>query len=543
VRAEYVVVGGGPCGAIAAAAAAQFGKSVIVIDAGCALDDARKSAIAKLSMQLPEEWDAATLSTVSHRAQPGDGLGQKLWFGSDLPYRPPAGLSIDNDGVGTCLGFSQGGLSSVWGATMLPYAAEDIMAWPREVRDDLPAAYAQVSQRVPVSGRSDPLEPYYPFHGPRLPALRLSSVAAHIYERSLATERQNSRRPNAVTGQARLALRSGQSAPWLGCVYCARCLEGCVYGHIWSSDQLLNTLQQSSRVRVIRGYVMSISEDGPKVRADVELADSTGRLRIEGQRLFVAAGAVGTAALLQRSRLANGPVLLSDSQTTFLPMALLAGPAASDAEPSYSLSQLFVRLPSTDARDTSQLQLYTYNYTLPERARVTNRLVGRIPLPVVKALMRRVVVGIGYLSSGNSGKIEVRSLNAGRTLQLRPVGWEEARESVRAWMRGLYRYLLPLDLFPVPALADITLPGGGFHIGASLPMCQGSGSQMMSSDQLGRPFGMQLTHVVDSSVLPTIPAGPITYTAMANAWRIVARSVTLPLQAAEGTHHSEQAAR
>ena len=39
-------------------------------------------------------------------------------------------------------------------------------------------------------------------------------------------------------------------------------------------------------------------------------------------------------------------------------------------------------------------------------------------------------------------------------------------------------------------------------------------------DILGRPHGLQRVHAIDSTVLPTIPATTITYTVMANAYRI-----------------------
>jgi choline dehydrogenase-like flavoprotein len=45
------------------------------------------------------------------------------------------------------------------------------------------------------------------------------------------------------------------------------------------------------------------------------------------------------------------------------------------------------------------------------------------------------------------------------------------------------------------------------------------------SDLLGRPNGCHNIHVVDSSVLPTIAPGPITFTVMANARRIAEEAV------------------
>ena len=48
-----------------------------------------------------------------------------------------------------------------------------------------------------------------------------------------------------------------------------------------------------------------------------------------------------------------------------------------------------------------------------------------------------------------------------------------------------------------------------------------SGSRKMNnSDHLGRPFGKKRIHIIDSSILPEIPVNTISYTVMANAYRI-----------------------
>jgi choline dehydrogenase-like flavoprotein len=63
-----------------------------------------------------------------------------------------------------------------------------------------------------------------------------------------------------------------------------------------------------------------------------------------------------------------------------------------------------------------------------------------------------------------------------------------------------------------------TLPGRGYHSGGSFPMREVPG--VGETDFLGRPYGRTRTHIVDSSVFPTIPAATITLSVMANAWRI-----------------------
>ena len=44
----------------------------------------------------------------------------------------------------------------------------------------------------------------------------------------------------------------------------------------------------------------------------------------------------------------------------------------------------------------------------------------------------------------------------------------------------------------------------------------------LESDLLGRPAGFRRVHVVDASVLPSLPATTITLSLMANAQRIAA---------------------
>ena len=70
----------------------------------------------------------------------------------------------------------------------------------------------------------------------------------------------------------------------------------------------------------------------------------------------------------------------------------------------------------------------------------------------------------------------------------------------------------------LPALLQVTEPGRGFHSAGSLPMRAQPGE--FECDTLGRPFGWSRLHVVDASVLPSMPATTVTFSVMANAHRI-----------------------
>jgi choline dehydrogenase-like flavoprotein len=69
------------------------------------------------------------------------------------------------------------------------------------------------------------------------------------------------------------------------------------------------------------------------------------------------------------------------------------------------------------------------------------------------------------------------------------------------------------------------LPGDGNHAGASFPMTETPTENQ--TDVYGRLPEFSRVHMVDSSVLSTIPAPTISYTVMANAHRIGWESVEL----------------
>jgi choline dehydrogenase-like flavoprotein len=91
---------------------------------------------------------------------------------------------------------------------------------------------------------------------------------------------------------------------------------------------------------------------------------------------------------------------------------------------------------------------------------------------------------------------------------------------VRRLMRHLAAHARPLGLAPIPGLAQIGLPGKGNHLGGSLPMRQEPGE--LETDTTGRLPRWDRVHVVDASVLPSVPATTVTLSVMANAHRIAA---------------------
>jgi choline dehydrogenase-like flavoprotein len=106
----------------------------------------------------------------------------------------------------------------------------------------------------------------------------------------------------------------------------------------------------------------------------------------------------------------------------------------------------------------------------------------------------------------------------GDRLEARGVVNPDTRRRIAAVIKKLSSLARATGAMPLSPMMEVSHPGRGFHHGGSFPMSASPGE--FETDLLGRPFGWKLIHVVDATVLPSIPATTITYPVMANAHRI-----------------------
>jgi len=434
-------------------------------------------------------------------------LNKKLYFGSDLPYRSfPFGPSLNSQEVNPIFSFARGGLSLVWGATMLPYCKEDTLNWPFDV-SSLENEFRELSEVIPITGGRDGLSPSYGnFYSRRgiLPSNRILKVLEHFARIDV---------PEIQVGLSRLAVETG-THEIEGCVYCNKCINGCPLNLIWSSKDS-NFKSENLKLRVLKLNESSIG-------VEVEAVDIDGEHKVlDGfEKVFIATGSLESFRILANSKIVSQEGILKDSATFFLP--LIALPKLGKLlHNSFGLSQVFIRLNRTDSKVASQFQLYEYSDDLIARAKKALPFGALIPNSILRFFLKRMMVAIGYLDGADSPGIQMRLVDDGSVLNsLARDGksWEERNQVIKLSIKRLSKHIMNLGLFPIPFLTQIALPGEGVHFGSWLPMGE-------KSDLLGRPIGSELIHVVDSSVLPTIAPGPITFTVMANAMRIAKAAV------------------
>ncbi len=458
-----LIIGSGPTGYAAALALSALGDPAVVMDFGTDLDVVRSP-----HGSIASKPDPRTARALFH----------------------PRSLVSATGEIPLPISSARGGLSLIWGAAVLERSASDCPELG-PIFSGIKDGYSLLRQHVPLAGDDDLLSQRFPW-----PSATLSVPSSARFARI----RQSSRAlgdSDVLVGGPRVAIRAA------GCTRCGLCLAGCPEGLFFDAQQGFAGLSETGAVRFEPGPAIALRE------ADGGVAVMTPLGEVRARRVYLAAGPIGTPALLQRSGLIADKIEVQDSAVFYVPI-INTNRAAGD-EHDYTAAQLLI---SARSQGVDDFTLAVYESNPDFRGRLARVL--RVPeklLPFPEWVKTRLNAGIGFLSPEVSGTLTLR-YGDGRT-------WVEARRSERSRRaateaaRRSGRALREHGLFPVPPAVMVPRPGSGFHAGGALPL--GGDHLEWSGSLRGRPA----IHIVDATALPRIWAGSHTYTAMANAIRTV----------------------
>lgn len=525
----HCVIGSGPAGVACAHALLQRGVRVIMLDAGLSLEPDRAALIAEMRQSSPAAWKPEQIARLKEGTQvTAKGLPLKLLYGSDFPYRHcDETLGVEYDGVALVPSFAKGGLSTVWGAAMLPYVDRDIADWPVSLAD-LNEHYTEVARLTGLSSRRDSLEQFFPLFQTNPAGLNLSSQA-NIFVNRL----EQNRAPLADTGihfgQARIAVKVAQPAGSAnGCAYCGLCMYGCPYGFIYNSEATVEQLKTNPAFTYQPGIIVtSLKESSGKILIQGHHQKSGEPFTMESHRAYLAAGTIPSTQILLRSlSLYDQPVSMKDSQYFLFPLALTKSAGDVTKESLHTLSQVFLELFNSNiSPHTVHLQIYSYSDLIGQAIRGSFGPMAKPLEFLARNLERRLLIVQGFLHSNDSAEIltTLTKTSQGERLKLSAEVAPKSKTVIHQVLRKLRRHWRQLGAFPISPMLQIAKPGRGIHSGGAFPMSAKPGP--LQTDTLGRPAGWRRLHVVDATVLPSIPATTITFSVMANAHRIGWHSV------------------
>ncbi len=515
------IVGSGPTGVAAAKKILEKGHQVTILDAGITLEEEVSFKVNQLKSTNPQNWDKSIISSFKEKlAVDPKGVQKKLIFGSDFPYREVEDhIPLDTKNIGHFTpSFAKGGFSNVWGSAMLPYHKTDLAEWPINV-EDLEKYYSSVLNFVPLTGCNDNLQDFFPMYKKEKNTLNSSKQADYILSR-LKKGQKILNHKNVYFSKSRLAVNLTKYNKASNCIYCGLCLFGCPKDIIYSTNSTLDELKDDVNFFYVSGIVVTeLDEKDGHVEISAYRIDTKERVKFEGEKCYLAAGVISTTKILLKSKsITNTKLTLKASEYFLAPVFQRKAFRKVTEENLHTLSQFFIEVCDKDISEYFiHLQFYTYSelYKL-----VLDRMLGGVPFfnrLLMPEILGRMMAVQGYLHSNLSSHIELTLED--NKLYLQGIENPYAKQVINKVVKKLNSLTRISDLFIFKPMLKIGLPGEGRHVGGSFPMSKTP--QDFQSDLLGRPFGWKNIHVVDSSVFPDVPAPTITFTAMANAQRIV----------------------
>ena len=459
-----------------------------ILDTGVTPDAAASSLKVRMASTEPEAWASEDLEQIKQIGPPSqNGIPQKLAFGSDFAYRDldtPTTPELKRASMRRS--FAVGGFSNVWGAVIERFPSQEFDNWP-----------------IPASRLDDHYAAILDLMSAGVPFRHPSSQA-----RALHTDMAAHRKELAAAGirfeYSSLAVRSD-------CRSCGLCLYGCPYDSIFDAGTVLSRLVQQGLVCHVPGVVVDrLSAADSGVAIEGRSVQGNGVRVFSGKPVFIAAGLLETIRIVLNSTRAKltseMSVRIQTSDIFTVPMLRYRRSGGISAERLHTLCQMIL---DVDDRNVSEhpvhLQLYGYNDLYPSRA-------------CLRSVAERLFVAFGYLHSQVSSKVDVSRVNGQDKLTLTGRQNDEGRRVARLMVQKLFQNRRFLRMVPVLPQLQFDLPGGSVRNGACFPMRRNP--EATETDVWGRMPDLENVHLVDASVLPAIPAGPIAFTVMANAHRI-----------------------
>lgn len=504
-----IVVGSGPSGLAVTLALLSRGRQVTMVDGGEMLEPDAAARQAAMAAHAPDSWTQQMIDDwQTPQFSSNSGLVQR--YGSNFAQIPPTeSQQLQASWFALRASHAVGGLSNVWGAAVLPSRQADIETWPVSI-GDLEPHYRAITDAMPMAGRPDRLEQLFPAvaMGGRA-ELTPGPQGRRLLER-LDWIADTLARGGIHVGQARQAVAAG-------CKYCGMCLHGCPWNMIFSTRHSLDNLKKNHNFTHSPGRIVTRFSETAR-RVHVDLNDGT---TLKADRLFLAAGVLETAQIVLASH--SDPeqsLTLRDSQHFFLPLLHQWKPDGNpETDPHHTMAEAFVEIDDPAVSPfLTHTQIYGWNefYAREMIARYARRLPGSTPL--LRAISRRLMVAQTFLHSDHSAHIGL-SLSANGTLLSAMLHENPDTLGVATAAKNkLAKSFGQAGLVALKFASRLEPPGSSFHTGGTLPMS--NTPKILQTDTNGRLHGLNRVHVVDASVLPSIPATTITFTVMANAHRI-----------------------
>ena len=486
------VIGSGPSGVSVTKALLNRGETVTMIDAGIELENDKKE-----SLKEDQNKDDFAESNLFKSPYVFNKEPIKTVYGSTFPYdRVNQLVDIQpHPQVNAQASLAKGGLSNVWGSVNQNYSSETIRKWGLDEKK---------------------FKEYYKIINKSLNStqLKLSRQANHIFSKSISNN-------NKLKESGISVSRAFVSVQKDMCIYCGLCMHGCPKEIIYTSSKVIDDLLPHPNFNYINGKVLTrLEEKKDSVILHLNHINSDEVEYLTAKKVFLACGPLISSSIILRStpnQINNKKVHFSDSTHFIIPSFMWKRFKKVENEDLHTLCQLKIKLENIRNKEAISLQVYTFMDFFPLQFKKILGPFYSLLRFFISPILDRLIVIQGHLSDKDSHSFNI-------TLDDNKVKFDQTQnplvnDTIGEIITLLIKNTFSLGIFPLFFMKKVSKIGKGVHFGSSFPMTRRKDKHLFS-DMFGRPLNYKHIHIVDASIIPTIEAGPITSTVMANAYRI-----------------------
>ena len=520
---DFLVVGSGPSGAMAAQTLVEAGARVAMVDAGITGRDYE-------SFLPPGDFESIRKTSAhQHRYFLGDEFESIPWgdikVGAQLtPARKHLVaetarlIPFVSDTFSPMESLAYGGLGSGWGLGCYVYSDAEL----RKAGLDVPLlrrSYQVVSDRIGISAGEDDVREQAAGSLERLlPPLRMDNSIRILNDRYLR-HRQSLNRRGITWGSSSMAFLSQERAGRHATRYEDMDFYTDRDRAAYRSWFTVEGLKQKTNFTYLPGYLaVSFSEEGGTVLLDVRHIQTGEAQSFRARKLLLAASALGTARIVMRSQGIQRLPLLCNPYT-YMPCVNLHMLGKPLERFKTSMAQAFM-IYDPDGRQEDLVSLAFFTY----RSLLLYKLVKEAPLDFADGLKLMqflqsafVVAGIHHPDTGSDQKYlrlqPDKSSFTGDALFAHYALSQTEKSRITKREGVVLSALRQLGCFPIKRMDPG--PGSSIHYAGTVPFS--TEERPGTTHPGGRLHGTRTVFIADGSGFNFLPAKGVTLTLMANA--------------------------